>query len=225
MKRDLCNEGSYILKYKVTINSEGTKELVIYYADGTEIHRPYLKEEEKEVLENQKEQLTSVASKANEYKRNCNKAKTKTAILGGIAVMYAGILFSAFNIPTLIATGIFTYFTVRSAEKVLITNKQFKNIEKYKIFLKNENALNDVIEGKFALTEEYDRIDTRDNEIRPINSNTIDNIDYRSIKSTMRLSDVERKDWGDDETLSNLASQEFEYYKDKIKSKVKVLKR
>lgn len=221
MKRDLCNDKTYILKYKINIKNDGSKEIVIYYADGTEVHRPYSKNEEIEILGIQREQIKSVVSEADKYRRKSNKSKLKTVILGAISIIYAGILFSTFNIPTLIAAGLFTYFTVKNAEKSLNISKQFRDIEKYKIFLKNENAMNDAIEGKKALTEDYEHTDDMDNKIRQINSNTIDNADYRSIKTVMRLTDVKRKDWGDDETLTNLASR----YKDEIKSKVKVLKR
>lgn len=223
MKRDLCRDDSYILKYEINIKDDGSKEIIIYYANGSKEHKPYFKEEEINVLRTQKRQIETVSQNADSYRREANKSKLKTVLLSAIAIMYAGILFSTFNIPTLIATGLFTYFAVKSADKTLTATKKFKEVEKYKIFLRNEDVINDVLEGKNALTEEYEH--DRDNDIRLVNANTIDDFDYKTIKSAMRLTGQERKDWGDDDTSANLVSQEFEYYKDKIKSKVKVLKR
>ncbi len=213
MKKEFCDKNKYILKYKVT-----NGELVIFYADGTKKREPYSIDKEKEILATEKRQLGYVVQdeKVQKYKAVSCKWKIGMSII--TSLIYIGILCASFNIPSLIIASVFLYLAGRNIIKHVDVYKNIRTIEKYKMFLKNEDIINDAVEAKAKTSSR-----SRQNGIRKVNANTIDNYSYGDVTEILSETDCKRSEYGDTEMFVNKASAALECRKKKFeKAKVKV---
>lgn len=217
MKKEFCDNNNYILRHRI-VNGE----LIIYYADGSTSRERYSISREKEVLAEEKRQIQAIVSDENLYKAELKKRRVRTAVFGGASILYIALLCTAVNVPTLIATAIFLYITGKNVVKGAGVHKKFKDIQKYKMFLKNESIMNDAIECKRVKPSKR-----RQAGIRKINANTIDKYSYRDVTDFLKLAKCKRSEYGDTGSFVNKISapleQHRENFKDlKEKAKVKV---
>lgn len=213
MKIEFCDENNYILKHKV-VNGQ----LVIYYADGSVVRKPYSIAEEKAVLTEEKNQIQSVVQDQDTHKKEWKKYKRKIAGFGAVSLIYLTSLIFAANIPTFLVTSAFLFFTARNIVNSRDAYKKVKDIEKYKMFLKNEDVIGDVVENR-----KYKQSSRGQAGIRKVNANTIDRYEYSDITKILRESDCPRSEYGDTDTFMNKASARVENGKKKAeKAKVKV---
>ncbi len=213
MKREFCDENNYILKHKV-VNGQ----LVIDYADGTVVRKPYSIAEEKAILTEEKNQIQSVVSNQKVYKDKWKKYKRKIIGFGAASLVYLTSLIFAANIPTFLFLSALLYFTAKNIVNGRDAYKEVKNIEKYKMFLKNEDVIGDVVESK-----KYKQSSRGQAGIRKINANTIDRYKYSDITKILGESDCPRSEYGDTDTFLNMVGTYVEEKKQKHeKAKVKV---
>lgn len=119
----------------------------------------------------------------------------------------------------MVALGVFAGFAGKNIKKVLEHSKHLKEFEKYKMFIKNEDIINENVENGFdeALGIDLEAQNRRVEGIRTINPNNIDDYSYRDIKNILNDTECPRYDYGDTGTIENKVSKGIE----KIKAKVK----
>lgn len=200
MKRKFCDENNYILKHRV-VNGQ----LVVYYADGSIVRKPYSIAEEKAILTEEKNQIHSVVCGQTTHEKEWKKYKRKIIGFGTVALVYLTVLLFAANIPTFLVTSAFLYFTAKNIVNSRDAYKKVKDIEKYKMFLKNEDVIGDVVENR-----RYKQSSRGQAGIRKVNANNIDEYEYRDITKILKESDCPRCEYGDTGTFMNKASARVE---------------
>lgn len=213
MKREFCDGNNYILKHSIN-----GRDLVIHYADGSTRTEPYSIAREKELLEEEKKQIQSVVSNQSEYKKDWNKYKRRIIGFGATSLAYLTVFCLTFDFPVFLVTALFLYFTSRNVVNGREAYKKVKNIEKYKMFLKNEDRINQVVED-----DRYKMSSRKRAGIGKVNANNIDRYKYSDITKILGESDCPRSEYGDTNTFSNMTGTYIDEAKQKIgKAKVKV---
>ncbi len=213
MKREFCDGNNYILKHSIN-----GRNLVIHYADGSTRTEPYSITREKELLEEEKKQIQSVVSNQSEYKKDWDKYKRKIIGFGAAALVYLTVFCFTLNIPTFLVTAFFAFFTAKNIVNGKKPYKRLKNIEKYKMFLKNEDIINDVVED-----DRYKRSSRKRAGIRKVNANSIDRFSYSDVIDILDKTDCPRSEYGDTGTFLNMVSAPIDDKIQKAKGvKVKV---
>ena len=217
------DQDKYILGYVRGTGPGGTGDyLTIHYGDGSNQVIPYTVADEVALLNTQKQQLATLKKDSDATKKKRNGFIGQTLASAFVCLMYASILATTFTVGSFIVFGAFAAIGINRGYKAYKKNKDFKTLEKYKVFIKNDTMLNNNLttecSDKVVKPENaVNQTDRRTAGIRDLNANTIDDVSLRDVKRVLREADCDRYLYGDTNTVMNHAAQSYQLVKSKFK--------